>query len=149
MSPLVHLGSWMCFWHHVPCLAWMAHKLACSSRPTRNTSPASCNALTAIPWNLKLAHFACTISQTSLWKWRCQMRSSIVVCYFWISLRALIFSTCSFHPPFSLLHLSYLSYLPFLSLCFFHLPHPLGICNFQFTHLSLGQGLLCFMCHFY
>ena len=38
----------------VTLFAWIAHKLACSIRPTRKASPASCNASTAELCNFRL-----------------------------------------------------------------------------------------------
>ena len=109
--------------------AWTAHKLACSSRPTRNASLASCSTFTAIPWNLRLDLCSWTISLTSLWKGRHLMRSSVLVWYFLISFNALIplfiFFTsffCSASPspssPFSYLFFPLIS-LTLLTFSFF------------------------------
>ena len=110
--PQIHLANCMSFGITVTLLACIAHKLACSSRPMRNASPASCRAFTAIPWNLRLAHLSCTISWTSLWNGRHQMRSSDVVWYFLKSFQALIALLIFFLVLFSTSILPFLSFFP-------------------------------------
>ena len=115
-------------------LACIPHKLACSNRPMRNASPTSCRALMAIPWNLRSAHLSCTISQTSLWKGRHWMRSSVIVCYLLISFRAFIPLLIFFSVFFST------SFLPFLS--FFPTPFSLFTASISFTLLAFFTFIL-------
>ena len=100
MSPQIHLANCMSFGITVTLLAWITHKLACSSSPMRNASPASCKAFTAIPWNLKSALLSCMISLTNLWNGNLLISSSVLFWHCWISFNALIplsiFFTSSF-----------------------------------------------------
>lgn len=49
-SPRIRLASWMSFGMMVTRLAWMAHRLVSSNRPTRYASLASCSAPMAALW---------------------------------------------------------------------------------------------------
>ena len=49
-SPLMCLANWMSFGMMVTLLAWMAHMLVSSKRPTRYASDASCKDMTALDW---------------------------------------------------------------------------------------------------
>merc|ERR1711981_1546956 len=71
-------------------LAWMAHKLVSSKRPTREASEASWRARTAEDWNLKSDLKSWAISLTSLWKGSFLMRSSVDFWYLLISRRATV-----------------------------------------------------------
>ena len=121
-------------------LVWMAHKLVCSSRPMRNASPASWKALTAIPWNFRLAHLTCTISQTSNWKRRCWMRSSVIIWYFLISFRAFISLFIFFPFFFSTSPSPFLSLLPPL-FSLFIFPIPLTLFIFS-TFILFNSALI-------
>ena len=48
-------------------LAWMAHKLVSSNKPTKYASDASCSAKTAEDWNRKSVLKSCAISRTRRW----------------------------------------------------------------------------------
>ena len=74
----------------VTLLAWIAHKLACSIRPTRKASPASCNAKTAVLWSFRFPCCLWIISFTNLWNGTLRIRRSVPFWYFWISFRACI-----------------------------------------------------------
>ena len=52
-SPQIRLASWMSFGMMVTHLAWMAHRLASSSNPTRYASVASWRHSIAADWNRK------------------------------------------------------------------------------------------------
>ena len=111
---------------------WMAQMFACSRSPTKNASPASCNASTTELCNFNPSLHFCMISLTSLWKGTLLMRRSAPFWYFWISFRACIphcvflcFSTFSSLMIFNCL--SILSFIPsafslFLPLTFSCLP---------------------------
>ena len=75
-SPLILHAKCMSFAMIVTLFAWMAHMFACSRSPTRNASPASCNASTAELCNFSPSLCFCTISLTSLWKGTLQMSKS-------------------------------------------------------------------------
>ena len=49
-SPRIRRASWMSLGMIVTRLAWIAHKLVSSNRPTRYASDASCSAITADDW---------------------------------------------------------------------------------------------------
>ena len=55
-SPLICLASWMSFGIMVTLLACNTQRLHCSSKPTRNISPASYNANIAVDFNLRSSH---------------------------------------------------------------------------------------------
>ena len=88
-SPRILWASWMSQCMIVTLFAWIAHKLACSIRPTRKASPASCNARTAKLWSFRFPCFW-MISFTNLWNGTLQMRRSVPFWYFQISFRACI-----------------------------------------------------------
>ena len=151
ISPLINLANCMSFNIMVTCFAWTTHRFACSSNLTKTASPASCRALTAMLWNLRLGLISSTISFTNLWSGNLLINDSVLIWYFFfISLKAFIPSS-SFSPlllsALSFLHLS--SFLLLSLFSFSHLPHPLGICPFYLLPLSSGQGSFCFMCHVY
>ena len=75
--PRIHLASWISFGMIMIHLAWMAHKLVSSNRPTRYASAASCSAKIAplAKFNRPLKSWA--ISRTSLWKGNLLIKSSV------------------------------------------------------------------------
>ena len=66
-------------------LAWMAHKLVSSKRPTRYASDASWSASTAVDWKRKSVLKSCAISRTRRWNGSLRIKSSVD---FWYLLRA-------------------------------------------------------------
>ena len=74
----------------VTLFAWIMHILACSIRPTKKASPASCSARTVELCSFRPSYHFCTISFTNLWNSTLQMRRSAPFWYFWISLGAFI-----------------------------------------------------------
>merc|ERR1711907_614739 len=74
----------------VTLLAWMAHKLVSSKRPTMYASAASWRARTAEDWNLRSVLKSEAISLTSLWNGSFLMRSSVDFWNLLISLRATV-----------------------------------------------------------
>lgn len=66
LSPLILLANCISFGMMVTLLAWMAHKLVSSKRPTKYDSEASWSARTAEDWNLKSFLNSEAISLTSL-----------------------------------------------------------------------------------
>ena len=74
----------------VTCYACKAHKFACFSKPTKKACPASCMAIMAVVWNHKSPLIFWMISSATLWKGSHQIKSSVPLWYFHISLRACI-----------------------------------------------------------
>ncbi len=74
----------MSFGMMVTRLAWMAHKLVSSKRPTRYASDASWSANTAVLWNRKSVLKSCAISRTRRWNGSLRIKSSVD---FWYLLR--------------------------------------------------------------
>ncbi|CAN1829242.1 hypothetical protein LINPERHAP1_LOCUS32431 [Linum perenne] len=68
-------------------LAWMAHRLVSSKRPTRYASAASWRARTAWLWKRRSVCKTWAISRTSLWNGSFLMRSSVLFWYLRISLQ--------------------------------------------------------------
>ncbi|KAJ1452428.1 hypothetical protein M885DRAFT_526985 [Pelagophyceae sp. CCMP2097] len=83
-------ASWMSLGMMVTRLAWMAHKLVSSKRPTRYASEASCRARMAVDWKRRSVLKSCAISRTSRWKGSLRMRSSVDFWYLRISRRATV-----------------------------------------------------------
>ncbi|KAK2974782.1 hypothetical protein RJ640_026758 [Escallonia rubra] len=85
----------------VTLLAWMAHRLVSSKRPTRYASAASCSAATAELWNRRSVLKSWAISLTSLWKGSFLINSSVLFWYFRISLSATVpgLNLCGFLTP--------------------------------------------------
>merc|ERR1712151_1484693 len=71
-------------------LAWMAHKLVSSKRPTRYASDASWSARTAEDWNRKSVLKSCAISRTRRWNGSLRIKSSVDFWYLRISRRATV-----------------------------------------------------------
>jgi len=78
-------ASWMSFGMMVTRLAWMAHKLVSSKRPTRYASDASWSASTAVDWKRKSVLKSCAISRTRRWNGSLRIKSSVD---FWYLLRS-------------------------------------------------------------
>ena len=76
-SPRIRLASWISFGMIVMCLAWIAHKLVSSKRPTRYASAASCSARIAPLAKLSLPLKSWAISHTNLWNGSLLISSSI------------------------------------------------------------------------
>ena len=74
----------------VTLLAWMAHKLVSSNKPTKYASDASCNAKTAEDWNRKSVLKSWAISLTNLWNGNFLMSNSVDFWYLRISLNATV-----------------------------------------------------------
>merc|ERR1719288_148609 len=74
----------------VTLLAWMAHRLVASKRPTREASDASWRAPMAADWNLRSVLKSWAISLTRRWKGSLRMRSSVDFWYLLISRRATV-----------------------------------------------------------
>ena len=74
----------MSFGMMVTRLAWMAHKLVSSKRPTRYASDASWSANTAVLWKRKSVLKSCAISRTRRWNGSLRIKSSVD---FWYLLR--------------------------------------------------------------
>ena len=99
----MHLTSWKSFGMIVILFACIVQRLDCSNRPTKNVSPASCNANVAIDCNLRSSQTFWTISFTTLWKGNLLISISILFANFFISFSALsplfiflVLSFCSF-----------------------------------------------------
>ncbi|KAK9670692.1 hypothetical protein RND81_13G218600 [Saponaria officinalis] len=71
-------------------LAWMAHRLVSSNRPTRYASAASWRANTAWLWKRRSVLKSWAISRTSLWKGSFLMSSSVLFWYLRISRSATV-----------------------------------------------------------
>ena len=80
----------MSFGMMVTRLAWIAHKLVSSKRPTKYASDASCNARIAEPWNLKSVLKSCAISRTNLWNGSLRINKSVDFWYLRISRKATV-----------------------------------------------------------
>ena len=80
----------MSFGMMVTRLAWMAHKLVSSKRPTKYASDASCKARTAEPWNLRSVLKSCAISRTNLWNGSLRINKSVDFWYLRISRKATV-----------------------------------------------------------
>ncbi|CAL6376959.1 unnamed protein product [Bathycoccus prasinos] len=74
----------------VTLLAWIAHKLVSSNKPTKYASDASCNAKTAEDWNRKSVLKSWAISLTNLWNGNFLMSNSVDFWYLRISLNATV-----------------------------------------------------------
>jgi len=74
----------------VTLLAWIAHKLVSSNKPTKYASDASCNAKTAEDWNRKSVLKSCAISLTNRWNGNFRMSNSVDFWYLRISLNATV-----------------------------------------------------------
>jgi len=74
----------------VTLLAWIAHKLVSSKRPTKYASLASWRAATAELWNLKSVLKSWAISRTKRWKGSLRIKSSVDFWYLLISRRATV-----------------------------------------------------------
>ena len=83
-SPRMRRASWTSFGMMVTRLAWMAHKLVSSKRPTRYASDASWSANTAVLWKRKSVLKSCAISRTRRWNGSLRIKSSVD---FWYLLR--------------------------------------------------------------
>ncbi|KAK8448795.1 hypothetical protein SEVIR_7G103250v4 [Setaria viridis] len=90
LSPLMRRASWMSLGMIVTRLAWMAHRLVSSNRPTRYASAASCSAATAEDWNRRSVLKSCAISRTSRWNGSFRIRSSVLFWYLRISRSATV-----------------------------------------------------------
>ena len=75
-------ASWMSLGMMVTRLAWMAHRLVSSNRPTRYASEASCSASTADDWKRRSVLKSCAISRTRRWNGSLRMSSSVDFWYF-------------------------------------------------------------------
>merc|ERR1712020_793873 len=82
-------------------LAWIAHKLVSSIKPTKYASDASCNAPIAADWNLKSVLKSWAISRTNRWKGNLRMSNSVDFWYRRISLKATVPGRylCGFFTP--------------------------------------------------
>ena len=76
-SPRMRRASWMSFGIIVTRLAWIAHKLVSSNRPTRYASEASWKTRSAVDWNLIFFFKSWAISRTRRWKGDFWMRRSL------------------------------------------------------------------------
>merc|ERR550514_2648607 len=76
-SPRIRRASWMSLGMMVTRLAWMAHRLVSSKRPTRYASEASWSATTADDWKRRSVLKSCAISRTRRWKGSLRMSSSV------------------------------------------------------------------------
>ena len=74
----------------VTLLAWMAHKLVSSKRPTKYASEASWRAATAVLWNRKSVLKSWAISRTKRWNGSFRMSNSVDFWYLRISRRATV-----------------------------------------------------------
>ena len=74
----------------VTLLAWIAHKLVSSNKPTKYASDASCKAKTAEDWNRKSVLKSWAISLTNLWNGNFLMSNSVDFWYLRISLNATV-----------------------------------------------------------
>ena len=86
----MRLANWTSFGMIVTLLAWIAHKLVSSNKPTKYASDASCNAKTAEDWNRKSVLKSCAISLTKRWNGNFRMSNSVDFWYFRISLNATV-----------------------------------------------------------
>jgi len=89
-SPRMRRASWTSFGMMVTRLAWMAHKLVSSKRPTRYASDASWSARTAEDWNRKSVLKSCAISRTRRWNGSLRIKSSVDFWYLRISRSATV-----------------------------------------------------------
>ena len=89
-SPLILLANWTSFGMMVTLLAWIAHKLVSSNKPTKYASDASCNAKTAEDWNRKSVLKSWAISLTKRWNGNFRMSNSVDFWYLRISLNATV-----------------------------------------------------------
>ncbi len=89
-SPLILLANWTSFGMMVTLLAWIAHKLVSSNKPTKYASDASCKAKTAEDWNRKSVLKSWAISLTNLWNGNFLMSNSVDFWYLRISLNATV-----------------------------------------------------------
>ena len=143
MSPLIRLASWTFFSMMVTLFACNAQRLDCSSKPTRNVSPASCNANIAVDCNLRSSCTFWMISFTTLWKGNLLINISVLLWYFLISFRALrpllIFLVLS---SFSLSCLDFSYFVVFFTFIFF------TCCSFSFLNFSLSAFVgICLVLH--
>jgi hypothetical protein len=107
-------ANWMSFGIIVTRLAWMAHKLVSSNRPTKYASAASwtptnrntssttrvrdednasghtCNANTAVDWKRKSVLNSCANSRTKRWKGSLRINNSVDFWYLRISRKATV-----------------------------------------------------------
>ena len=74
----------------VTLLAWIAHKLVSSNKPTKYASDASCKAKTAEDWNRKSVLKSWAISLTKRWNGNFRMSNSVDFWYLRISLNATV-----------------------------------------------------------
>ena len=81
-SPRMRRASWMSLGMIVTRLAWMAHKLVSSNKPTKYASDASWRARTAEPWKRRSVLKSCAISRTRRWNGSLRMSSSVDFRYF-------------------------------------------------------------------
>ena len=72
----------MSFGMMVTRLAWMAHRLVSSKRPTRYASDASCSARMACDWKRRSVLKSCAISRTRRWNGSLRISSSVDFWYF-------------------------------------------------------------------
>ncbi len=101
LSPLILLASQISLVIIVTLLAWMAHKLVSSKRPTKQASEASQRARTALLQNLNSFQKSCAISLTNLQKGSFLINNSVDFQYFLISLKATVpgRNLCGFFTP--------------------------------------------------
>eukprot|EP00223_Ostreococcus_mediterraneus_P005934 CAMPEP_0179696502 /NCGR_PEP_ID=MMETSP0936-20121108/6901_1 /TAXON_ID=548131 ORGANISM="Ostreococcus mediterraneus, Strain clade-D-RCC2573" /NCGR_SAMPLE_ID=MMETSP0936 /ASSEMBLY_ACC=CAM_ASM_000574 /LENGTH=98 /DNA_ID=CAMNT_0021569455 /DNA_START=127 /DNA_END=420 /DNA_ORIENTATION=+ len=71
-------------------LAWMAHKLVSSNKPTKYASDASWSANTAEDWNRKSVLKSWAISRTKRWNGSLRIKSSVDFWYLRISRSATV-----------------------------------------------------------
>lgn len=90
LSPRIRRASWISLGMIVTRLAWIAHKLVSSKRPTRYASLASWSARTAVDWNRKSVLKSCAISRTRRWKGALRMSKSVLFWYLRISRSATV-----------------------------------------------------------
>ena len=83
-------ASWMSLGMMVTRLAWIAHRLVSSKRPTRYASEASCRATTADDWKRRSVLKSWAISRTRRWNGSLRIRSSVDFWYLRISRRATV-----------------------------------------------------------
>ena len=89
-SPRMRRASCTSFGMIVTRLAWIAHKLVSSKRPTRYASDASWSARTAEDWNRKSVLKSCAISRTRRWNGSLRIKSSVDFWYLRISRKATV-----------------------------------------------------------
>ena len=83
-------ANWMSFGMMVTRLAWMAHKLVSSKRPTKYASEASCKAKIAVDWKRKSVLKSWAISRTKRWNGSLRIKSSVDFWYLRISRKATV-----------------------------------------------------------